>query len=244
MSYTVDSDGFVTLDVSDGTSVRAYVARPDAPGAHPGILVLQEAFGVNENIRDVARRLAAEGYVAIAPELFHRTAPGFIGDYADFAGTMPHIRALTPEGLAADMRAAFDLLHGDDDVQPDRIAALGFCLGGRAAFLANATLPLAASVSFYGGGISDMLERAPALSGPQLLFWGGKDARILPEHVHAVEAALREADKPFASVVFSHSQHGFFNDQTPRYDPLAARESWSLALQFLQDRITPFEEVD
>jgi carboxymethylenebutenolidase len=234
----------VTLEVPDGTSMQAFLARPDVPGRHPGLILLQEAFGVDRHIRDMAARFAGEGYVVIAPELFHRTAPGFEGDYGNFPAVMPHIQALTPGGLAADLRAAFELLAGDEGVEATRIAALGYCMGGRAAFLANATLPLAAAVSYYGGGISDMLDRVPDLSGPQLLLWAGRDARIRPEHVHAVEDALRTADQPFASVLFSHSQHGFFNDQGPRYDPIAAREAWALTIQFLADRMQPFEEVD
>ena len=79
-------DATVTLQVSDGTQMNAYVARPSEGDTHPGLLVFQEAYGVNEHIRDVTRRFAAQGFVAIAPELFHRTAPaGFEGSYSDFA---------------------------------------------------------------------------------------------------------------------------------------------------------------
>jgi len=88
--------------------MRAFVARPDGAGPHPGIVVFQEAFGVNSHIRDVTARFAREGFVAIAPELFHRTASGFEGDYADFASVMPHFKAITTEGMAADARAAAD----------------------------------------------------------------------------------------------------------------------------------------
>src|SRR5205823_12554121 len=96
----------VSVKVSDGSEMRLYVARPEQPRA-PGLLVLQEAFGVNGHIRDVARRLAREGYLAVAPELFHRTAPpGFEGSYGDFGSIMPHMQALTPETLEADLRAA------------------------------------------------------------------------------------------------------------------------------------------
>ena len=79
MAYDVDDRGYVTVAVPDGTSMRAFVARPEpseAPGRHPGLLVLQEAFGVNEHIRDLAARFAAQAYVAVASELFHRTEPG------------------------------------------------------------------------------------------------------------------------------------------------------------------------
>ena len=85
----------VTLQVADGSSMNAYVARPAEEGKFPGMIVLQEAFGVNAHIRDVTERIAREGYVAIAPELFHRSAPGFEGTYDNFPAAMPHMQAMT-----------------------------------------------------------------------------------------------------------------------------------------------------
>jgi carboxymethylenebutenolidase len=238
MSTTPDREGYVTLDVDDGTTMRAFVTRPPGSGPHPGILVLQEAFGVNAHIRDVANRFMSQGFVAIAPELFHRTAPDFEGDYNDFQSLMPHMQAMTFEGNEADMRAAFDWLRAQKIVDAKRIAAVGYCMGGRCAFLANATLPLAASVSYYGGNIAPaLLDRVPALSGPQLLFWGGRDARILPEHYRAVDDALIAADKRYASVVFSQADHGFFCDARPQYDPPGADQSWALTIAFLRDYV-------
>ncbi|HET9982153.1 MAG TPA: dienelactone hydrolase family protein [Longimicrobiales bacterium] len=200
MSRDGEPDGYVELEVEDGTTMRAFVARPETPPRYAGILVLQAAFGVNAHIRDVAGRFAAAGFVAIAPELFHRTAPGFDGSYDDRETALAQVRSLTTEGLTADLRAAFEWLRGQDSVRGDRIAAVGFCMGGRAAFLANATLPLAASISYYGGGIAPaLLDRAGALSGPQLLFWGGADAGIPPEQYRAVEDALRAEGKRHVS---------------------------------------------
>ena len=87
----------VELKVSDGSEMSAYVARPERQGRHAAVMVLQEAYGVNSHIRDVSDRLAREGFMAIAPELFHRSAPGFEGDYGNFAAAMPHVKAVTPE---------------------------------------------------------------------------------------------------------------------------------------------------
>ncbi|MCG6956368.1 MAG: dienelactone hydrolase family protein [Gemmatimonadetes bacterium] len=229
---------WITLQVDDGTEMRAWVEWPVGEGTHAGILVLQDAYGVGEHIRDVAGRFAAEGYTALAPELFHRTAPGFEGTPDQLQDAMDHIRAMTVDGQAADLEAAQTWLAGQPSVDEGRTAAVGFCMGGRAAFLANAVTPLAASISYYGGGIAEgLLDRAPQLSGPQLLFWAGQDARILPEHVRAVEDALRAAEKRYASVVFSQAQHSFFNEPMGRYDPDAARQSWALALQFLRSYV-------
>ena len=201
----------ITLEVADGTRMDAHLAKPQGGGRRPGLLVLQEAFGVNAHIRDVAERFAREGFVALAPELFHRTAPGFEGRYDDFASVMPHYQAVTVEGLAADLAAAHAWLSDRGGVAPGDASAIGFCLGGRVAFLAATALPLKAAISFYGAGIPPLLDRAPKLSAPILLIWGGRDKHIPPEQIASVTAALRAADKPYVNVEFSDADHGFFN---------------------------------
>src|SRR5579862_5058851 len=104
MAMTTKTE-YVTLSVSDGTSMNAYISRP---GSTPkaALIVFQEAFGVNAHIRDVADRFAGEGYLCIAPELFHRTAPGLEAGYTNFGEVLPHMQALTNDGLEADIRAA------------------------------------------------------------------------------------------------------------------------------------------
>lgn len=226
----------VTLELGDGTTMTAHVARPrDAGARHPGLLVFQEAFGVNEYIRDIAHRFAHEGFVAVAPELFHRTAAGFEGSYADFEAIRPHTQALTRDGLIADIAAAFAWLAHEPQVVADKIAAVGFCLGGRVSYLANATQPLRAAISFYGGGIApDLLPLAKDQHGPLLLFWGGRDQHIGPDQHNAVADALRNADKPYEQVVFSMADHGFFCDRRASYHEGAARQAWVLLLEFLR----------
>lgn len=232
---------YVQLSVNDGTAMRSWTARPKEEAAHPGLLVLQEAFGVNAHIRDVAGRFAREGFVTLAPELFHRTAPGFEGRYDDFPATMPHMKALNDASMAADLRAAHDWLRGA--VGPHRpISAVGYCMGGRAAFLAALTVPLAGAVSYYGGGIAPnatnpgLLGRASGIQAPMLFFWGGRDRHILPEQVQAVSAALRAAGKNFVDVEISNADHGFFCDARASYSPSAAGLAWPLTLAFLRAR--------
>ena len=229
------SSEYVQLQVEEGSEMRAFVARPDGTGPHAGLLVLQEALGVNDQIRRVAERWAAEGYVAVAPDLFHRSAPGFETSVMDMAVLMPLIRSVSTEGLEADVRAAHAWLAAQPDVDSARIAAVGFCMGGRAAYVANSVLPLAASIAYYGGYIAPaLLDRAARLHGPQLYFWGGKDTNIPPEQHRAVVDATRAAGKRFVDVEFSEANHGFFNDQIPgRHDPAAAAQSWALSVAFL-----------
>jgi len=224
----------IRLDV-DGDSMAAYVALPRSDGPHAGILVLQEALGVNAQLREVADRYAAAGYAAIAPDLFHRIKPGYEATTIVMEEVMPLVRALTNEGLIADVKAAYDWLASQPQVTETRIAAVGFCMGGRAAFLANSELPLAAAISYYGGGIAPaLLERAAHLHGAHLFFWGGIDQGIPPEQHRAVADALRAAHKLFVDVEFSDANHGFFNPEAGRYNAAAAAQSWAINLEFLR----------
>ena len=214
----------VTLPVADGTTMNAYVAFPARRRILPGLLVFQEAFGVNSHIRDVTQRFAKAGYVAIAPELFHRTGPGFEGDYDNFQACMPHVQALTPEGLTQDVQAAFDWLQKDPRVRANRTASVGFCMGGRVSFLANSVLPLQAAISFYGGGIAPaLLPRTPQIHAPMLFFWGGLDSHIPQEQIRAVIDEMRQAKKTFVNVEFSDADHGFFCDARANYNETAAK---------------------
>ena len=225
---------YVTLHVADGTTMNSCVAVPADGGKLPGLLVFQEAFGVNPHIRDVMQRFAKAGYVAIAPELFHRTGPGFEGDYTNFQACMPHMQALTPDGLTQDAQAAFDWLQKNPRVLPNRTASVGFCMGGRVSFLANSVLPLQAAISFYGGGIApSLLPRAPQIHAPMLFFWGGLDSHVPQDQVRAVIDAMRQAEKTFVNVEFSDADHGFFCDARASYKETAAKQAWDLSLRFL-----------
>lgn len=216
----------------------AYVARPNGGGPLPALLVFQEALGVNAQIRSVADRYAALGFVAIAPDLFHRFAPGFESTTFDRAVVMPLINQLTIDGMIADVAATFHWAANRQDVRADKIAAVGYCMGGRAAYLANTEVPLAAAISYYGGGIAPaLLDRAPRLHGPHVFFWGGRDAGIPPEKRHAVADAARNAGKRFVDVEFSDAEHGFFNLELERGNPRAARESWALGRAFLENTL-------
>jgi len=224
----------VTIPVADGTKMGGYLAAPTTPGPHAAILVVQEIFGVNAHIRDVTERFARAGYLALAPEIFHRFAPGYQGSYDDIPASIALTSNLTPESVAADLAASHAWLAARDDVRPGCIAAVGYCLGGRLAFVANATLPLGAAVSYYGGGIAtNHLALAGALHGPQLLVWAGNDPWIPAADRDRVLAAVRDAGKRCVNVEFSGVTHGFFCDARGDYDAGAARQAWALTLAFL-----------
>ena len=233
-----------TLAVADGSSMQAFVARPEEKGSFPGMLVFQEAFGVNAHIRDVTQRIAREGYVAIAPELFHRSAaPGLEVRYDDFPSAMPHMKALTEQGLSDDVRATYEWLRDSTHAVPDRIGSIGFCMGGRVSFLANATIELRAAISFYGGGIAPaLLPHAANLHAPMVFFWGGLDKHIPQDQIRSVIDAVKAAGKPYINVEISDADHGFFCDARPSYNPVAAKEAWSLVVSFLEAHVKRSEE--
>jgi carboxymethylenebutenolidase len=229
---------FVNLKVSDGTTMQAYVTMPEGNAKLPGIILGQEAFGVNGHIREVSDRLAKEGYVVIAPELFHRTAPaGFEGGYTDFAALAPHFQGITLDGMTADLKACYDWLQQQSNVNPAKIGSIGFCMGGRVAFIANAVLPLSASVSYYGGRTAEIADMAKDLHGPQLFFWGGLDKHITQEQIDTIINAVKKANKPYTNVVISYADHAFNCDARPSYNKQAAAEAWAMTLAFFKNNL-------
>ena len=228
----------VTIDVEDGTRMIAHVAKPagnSAPDA-PGILVFQEAFGVNDWLRSVGRRFAELGFVAITPELYHRSGDGMIGSYDDgHAKIAPLTKATTVEGLVADIKAAYRWLTGDARVAESRVAAVGFCMGGRTTYLANAHVSLRAAISFYGGNIPRWFDVVDQQRGPVLCFWGRHDETIPIAQVREVGDRFEQAGLRHTQVVFSTAGHGFFRDvRADVYDPEGARLAWAMTLEFLR----------
>jgi len=227
----------ISLKVSDGSEMMAYVAMPEGTGPFPAVIVFQEAFGVNPHMRHVTDRIAKEGYVAICPALFHRTAGDEEFPYGDFAPIMPHFQAITLEGLSADITACYDWLQNQAEVNHSKIGTIGFCLGGRVSFLANAILPFSACISYYGGSTHLIADKAADVHAPHLFFWGGLDTHILPEHVETVISAMKKAEKPYINVVISYAQHAFSCDDRPSYNADAAKEAWAMSMAFFKNKL-------
>jgi carboxymethylenebutenolidase len=232
------NEDLVTLTTRDG-AMDVTVVCPDGQGPFPAVVVAQEAFGVNDHIRDVCRRFVREGYVALAPELFHRSGRGVKVAYADLPSVFTHLAALTNEGLEHDLRACFDHLCRRPEVVGTRIGLVGFCMGGFTAFLAACRLDPAATVSFYGGGIvrprvqsklNPLLGEAAGISSPILCLFGAEDQGIPPADVEAVRQALDTLEVPHEVVVYPGAGHGFFCDQRPVFNRDAAADAWRRTL--------------
>lgn len=223
----------ILLKVSDGTEVQCYVSKPAELSPSVGLIVFQEAFGVNHHMRSVTDRFAEHGYLAICPELFHRTAPvGLELAYDNFQAVMPYYQALTDAGLEADGKACFDWLTGQG---AKNIGCVGFCLGGRVSFLTNSSLPYKAAVSYYGGGIAPaLLPKAKDQKAPVLFHWGGLDKHITPEIVKSVEEAMKTTGKNYISAVYSQADHAFSCDDRPNYNAEAAELAWVSTIAFLK----------
>ena len=227
----------IEIPVADGTTMGGYLCRPEGGGTGAAILLLQEIFGVNPHIRSVAERFAREGYTVLAPDLFHRIQPGYEAGYEDIGASIKMAMKYGGADSEADLRAAFSYLSQVEGVQRDRIAALGFCMGGRLSFVANGVVPLRCAVSFYGGIAPDKLSYAPTQSGPILLIWAGRDAHISHEAGRAAVDALRQLGKPYVNVEFSGQNHGFFCDARSDYDAGAAAQAWALVTAFLSTHL-------
>jgi carboxymethylenebutenolidase len=218
--------------------MRIYEAEPDGE-ARGAVIVVMEAFGVNEHIEDVTRRAAAAGYHAVAPDLFHRSGGGTAA-YDDFSKVMELFAGVDDEGILADIDATIEHLHtaGFTD---DRIGIVGFCFGGRVAFLVATRRALGAAVTFYGGGLvqSGRLPFAPLvgdaaqLATPWLGQFGDRDAGIPVEDVETLRAALDAATEVPHEILRYDADHGFHCDQRPAvYDEAAATAAWAKTLDW------------
>ncbi len=228
---------FNTTKVADGTEIDLYAAFPEGDGNFPALLVIQEAFGVNHHIRNVCEGFAKQGYAVVSPDIFHRTQRLFDWPYNDFQSVMPHYQAVTNEGLTADLQAAYDWLHSQSNVIKGKTGCVGYCLGGRVAFLANAVLPLSAAVSYYGGSVEQLADKAPDLHADHLFFWGGQDKHITPDKIDIIINAVKDAGKNYTNVVISYADHGFSCNERPSYHPQAAKEALAHTLAFFETRL-------
>lgn len=229
----------VVLEVAGTRAMRLHVARPPIARHNGGaIVVFQDAYGVNEQLLETTARFAEAGLLAVAPELFHRAGDGIVAAYDDNRNPLRLAGkdSLSPEGQLADIGAVHAWLLQQNGVRPDRLAAVGFCMGGRSAYIANGALPFRAAVSFYASQISPELDAfAPRQHGPLLFFWAGRDRSIPPAMRRRAEDALDAAGKLHAHVLFSQAEHGFFGHRRDEYDPAAAHQAWALTTAFLQD---------
>jgi carboxymethylenebutenolidase len=229
MSNTDSS--WTTIAGSAGT-FDAWLALPPA-GSGPGLLLLQEIFGVNRHIRAVAEQYATDGFVVLAPDVFWQQERRLELGYTDADVQRGRALAMAADGAALrrDLADSVAALRSRPEVGGARVGAIGYCMGGRLAYAAAATAGVDAAVAYYGGGIQDQLGLAPRIGCPVMFHYGALDAHIPLEAVEKVRVAM--LGKPSELHVYDAAGHGFNCSERASYHAASAALAHGRSLQFL-----------
>ena len=240
---TTDTEGLeageTKIKVEDG-EIPAYQAMPAEGGPFPIVLVVQEVFGVHEHIKDICRRLAKEGYMAIALELFARQ-----GDVSGLSinEILPIVAKVPDQQVMSDLDAAVAHAAASGRADTNRLAITGFCWGGRIAWLYAAHNPnLKAAVAWYGRLVGQQSETTPRhpidiaseLKAPVLGLYGAADQGIPVETVERMRSACEAAGKTCEIIIYPDAPHAFHADYRPSYRPEPAKDGWSRMLAWFR----------
>jgi carboxymethylenebutenolidase len=227
------SSQWISVPGPDG-AFDAYLALPRS-GHGPAILLLQEIFGVNAHIRSVAEQYAADGFMVLAPDLFWRQGRRleFAYDAADWERAAQCMQRADVAQAQADIAAAANALRATPGAE-GKLTALGYCWGGRMAYLALANGHAEAAVAYYGGGIQQCLDRADDIRGPLLMHFGGRDTHIPRDAVRAI--AERFGVREDVEIhIYPEAEHGFNCSHRSSYHQRSAAEAHGHTLLFLSD---------
>ncbi len=238
----------VQIPLEDGTTMPGYLARPTGKAVLPGVIVYMEIFGINSHIRDVTEKIAAEGFVALAPDYFHRTGAGIeLGyDQSGMAEGMKHLGKLKADQMTGDAKAAIAFLKARNDVGGRGIGAMGFCIGGHMTYLTACTTDVKATASYYGGGIAapvgpggaaSTLSRTAGIKGRIHCYFGGRDAMIPQDQVAAVRKALAAAGVRNEVIVYEDADHGFNCDQRATWHAASAADAWKRTVALFDEEL-------
>lgn len=206
--------------------VDAFLVAPTDPGRYPGVIVIHEIWGLVDHIKDVSTRLAREGYVALAVDLFGGKTLTRLEDGRKLR------EQISEQNMLADLNAGFAYLKGLKNVNPNRIGCVGFCMGGGLSLLlACHNRELAASVVFYGRNPSP-IDLMKNVSCPVLGNYAGADMGITEADINLLREALTKHGKTFDIKVYPGAPHAFFNDTRDSYRPDAAKDAWERVLGF------------
>jgi carboxymethylenebutenolidase len=217
----------------EGGTILGYLSRPAAEGPHPAVLVIHENRGLLPHFPDITRRLAVEGYTALAIDLLSRA--GGTENFASSDQARDALGEIPREQLMADLNAGVDYLQSLPSVRPERVGVIGFCFGGGLTWLLAVRNPeIQAAVPFYGS--APPLEEVPNLNAAVLGIYAGNDTRI-NEGVPELEAALMEHQKEHDFITYPGADHAFFNDTGERYNPEAASQAWNETLAWFDQHL-------
>ena len=234
-----------TIEIAKG--LPGFYVTPAGTGKFPAVIVLMEAYGLNNWCKSICDRLAQSGFAAIAPDFYR----GKTYAYTDTAGAIAKLKTLDDNAIMTDVGKSLDFLAGKSEVNANGIGVIGFCMGGRYAFLSNAVYPtkIKAAISFYGGGIDaapgnplgqkSLLDRVTAIQAPIMFMYGSEDQLIAAEEHGRVATALSKAKKRYILNLFPNAGHGFMSDRRDSYAPEAAAEAWMMTTGFLSQNLKP-----
>jgi carboxymethylenebutenolidase len=214
----------IELTAADGHSLSAYLAEPSG-APRGGVVVIQEIFGVTRHIRDVADQYAAAGYRAVAPALFDRVERDVDVPYTDVQRAFGYVQAVQLDDVLRDLRAAVENVRG-----AGKVGVVGFCWGGKLAYLAASRLPVDAAIAYYGGGTQQHLDELPRV--PTMFHFGEQDTHIPLSAVDAIKAAY-----PQGIYHLYPAEHGFNCTHRASFDPASAQLAFERSVNFLRQHI-------
>jgi carboxymethylenebutenolidase len=215
---------------ADGEVLMGYLAWPDENGAHPAVVVIQEWWGLNEHIKEVARRFATEGFVALAPDLYH----GAVTSEPDEARKL--VMELDMAEAVREIQRGIDFLQEQDSVAGPKVGLVGFCMGGGLVLQTALTEEdLGAGVVFYGRPLEP--EQAATVKAPILGLFGAEDGGIPVDAAEAMHTAFTEAGIDNEIQVYEGAPHAFFNDTRDSYNAEAAADAWPRTLAWFRNHL-------
>jgi carboxymethylenebutenolidase len=230
----------------DGRDLPVFTAEQEKRVRRPAVIIIHEIFGLNEHIKDIARRFARQGMIAFAPDLFSG-APGLPEDRSDLNAMRTVWQKIPDAQLIEDLQTLYRHAIRHPDVMADKVGTVGFCMGGAIAYMfACSTQQIAWVADFYGriyypeltpNKPKHPIDYTSGLSCPMLGIFAGKDELITAEHVANLTARLQESRQRFEIKVYDDAQHAFFNDVREHYNADAAKDAWNKTLDFISRSI-------
>jgi carboxymethylenebutenolidase len=217
----------------NGDGAYAFVAQPDDDARHPGVVLIQEWWGIEPHIRDLAQKLAAEGFVVAVPDLYH----GKIATEPNDAQRMTMMIRGNVDRAAKEIIGALDTLKAMPNVEPKKLGLMGFCIGGFMAFVVASRYPdLGAVVAFYGAGYDPTPEEVAKINAPVLAIYGNKDQSVPPDQIKKIQQLYKAAGKDLTVKIYD-AGHAFINPSHGMGNEKAAAEAWPLAVNFLKQHL-------